>query len=267
MTVELLNVCHGQSETIDQFVTELKNQAKKCEFADLYECLIKDRIVGGITSDTARARLLREPELSLRKAVDICRVAETTSAQLKDLNETTSHDDHKVHVVKQKKSSQSTGNPKSKNGSNQRKGGQKPSPNNSHRGKSCGKCGTDHPPRQCPAFGRTCYKCGVKNHYKSMCRSTGTTTNTGQTVNHLFIGVVNRRRSKNRNWETTLNVNNHMIDLKLDTGAEANVIPEKMFRQVKGKTKLQKSNAKLSTYTGQGIPVLGKCVKTQKQNS
>ena len=36
------------------------------------------------------------------------------------------------------------------------------------KGKICGKCGTSHPPRECPAWGK---KCGNKNHFSTQCRS------------------------------------------------------------------------------------------------
>ena len=41
-------------------------------------------------------------------------------------------------------------------------------------------CKTSHPPCQCPAFGKTCYKCNKKGHYAKCCRS-NTTTNSGYT--------------------------------------------------------------------------------------
>ena len=34
----------------------------------------------------------------------------------------------------------------------------------------CGKCGTQHQPRKCPAFGTKCGKCGGKNHWQAVCR-------------------------------------------------------------------------------------------------
>ena len=36
--------------------------------------------------------------------------------------------------------------------------------------KPCGNCGRFHPPRSCPAFGKTCYKCRRENHLSKMCR-------------------------------------------------------------------------------------------------
>ena len=38
-------------------------------------------------------------------------------------------------------------------------------------GKSCSKCSKLHPLRECPAFGKKCHKCGLKNHFSSCCRS------------------------------------------------------------------------------------------------
>ena len=39
------------------------------------------------------------------------------------------------------------------------------------KGKICGKCGTSHPPRECPAWGKKCHKCGNKNHFSTQRRS------------------------------------------------------------------------------------------------
>ena len=38
--------------------------------------------------------------------------------------------------------------------------------------KSCKYCGKMHSKRNCPAYGKTCQKCGRDNHFKSVCRST-----------------------------------------------------------------------------------------------
>ena len=40
-----------------------------------------------------------------------------------------------------------------------------------NQGNICGKCGMSHPPRECPAWGKKCHKCGNKNHYSTQCRS------------------------------------------------------------------------------------------------
>lgn len=76
-----------QSEPIDSYVTDLKNKAKDCEFGNLHNSLVKDHIVCGIINDQVRGRLLREADLSLEKAIDICRASEITTTQVKALTE------------------------------------------------------------------------------------------------------------------------------------------------------------------------------------
>ena len=50
--------------------------------------LIRDRVVCGIMDDKLRARLLRESELTLKKAIDICRATEVSLEQAKSLTST-----------------------------------------------------------------------------------------------------------------------------------------------------------------------------------
>ena len=73
--------------SFNQYLTELKLKAKSCEFAQLQESLIRDRVVGGITSETLRERLLREDDICLEKAARLCLAAETTKVQIKQMHE------------------------------------------------------------------------------------------------------------------------------------------------------------------------------------
>lgn len=45
-------------ESVDEYVTDLRGKAKSCEFKELTESLIRDRLVCGIISDKTRSRLL-----------------------------------------------------------------------------------------------------------------------------------------------------------------------------------------------------------------
>ena len=77
----------NRNETIDQYVTDLRNKASTCYFGDLCDSLIKDRLICGVTDEALRERLLRDADLTLAKAIDICRASEVSKNQLKSLTE------------------------------------------------------------------------------------------------------------------------------------------------------------------------------------
>ena len=62
------------NEDFDHFVTRLRNLASTCDFGEVKDSLIRDKIVIGIASNETRERLLRvagEKELSLDTAISI----------------------------------------------------------------------------------------------------------------------------------------------------------------------------------------------------
>ena len=73
------------SEPVQNFITSLKILSNSCEYGPLKDSLIRDRIVCGVSSDTLRRQLLKERELTLHRAIQMCRRAhyadDTTSTQ------------------------------------------------------------------------------------------------------------------------------------------------------------------------------------------
>ena len=63
----------------------MKSRSRHCEFGTLKESLIRDRIVAGIQDAKVRERLLRETDLSLDKAISICRASEATKKQVEEM--------------------------------------------------------------------------------------------------------------------------------------------------------------------------------------
>ncbi len=130
-------------ETIEQYVTELRHRSKTCEFGELTDSLIKDRIVCGIPDNGLRERLLREQDLNLEKALSLCRAAATVKTQAKELlNESCT-----VDVVK--KSQTPFGGSIRKTTFKERG-----RVTDEKRQRSCDRCGMQHPPRKCPAYGK-----------------------------------------------------------------------------------------------------------------
>ena len=97
----LFNSATQRSENkIDQFVNELRKLASTCEYGTLSDELIRDRIVIGISDSSMRARLLRESDLTLNRAIDMCRASEQATCQLRELD----HDSEVVQYTKHNKS-------------------------------------------------------------------------------------------------------------------------------------------------------------------
>ncbi|CAG9818604.1 unnamed protein product [Phaedon cochleariae] len=72
-------------ESIDEYVNELRRLSSTCEFSTLTDSLIKDRIVLGIQDRNLKDRLFRETNLTLKKAVELCKAAEQASKQLNEI--------------------------------------------------------------------------------------------------------------------------------------------------------------------------------------
>ncbi len=76
----------NEGETIEQYITALRTLAQSCNFCTCLEkTLLRDRVVLGIRDNSVRKKLLQERNLTLAKALDICRSSETTSKQLRNM--------------------------------------------------------------------------------------------------------------------------------------------------------------------------------------
>ena len=150
----IFNFCTQNGRTIDAFVTDLRSKAKTCEFDELQDSLIRDQIVCGIDNNSIRERLLRNNNLTLEKAIDDVRAAETSRTQTQQLNISV-----EAAALTNERRPHNAKHPTKGRGS----GYKKPSP--------CIRCGTTHDQGQCPVFGQTCLKCQGKNHYAKMCFS------------------------------------------------------------------------------------------------
>ena len=134
-----------EGESIDACVTDLRNKATRCEFGELKDGSIRDRIVCGVNNDTVRAQLLRESEFSLEMCLDICRAAEISSAHFKLLTQenvvpvvNSSEEPDKSAIKKEEKVYTRAGMA----GMNW-----------------CQFCGYRHKRGRCPAFRKTCNVC------------------------------------------------------------------------------------------------------------
>lgn len=222
------------------------------------------------TEDPAlKERLLREPKLDLQKAVDISRSLELAHKEFVTMKGAEkSSDTVEVDAL----------NTNPPNNGQTPKGGRQGRPQGgrgTNRGKrrNCGRCGATHARNECPAWGKTCLKCGGPNHFSSQCRTTNPKVNEMVTqdssedeffVDSLYIG--NICTEDNSAWFSVVKVNGSKLKMKLDTGASANVISWKTFKKLQNSPCLQPSNACLRAYGDHIIDHKGKTTLTCKTN-
>ena len=92
----------GSLESINAYVTELRNLGAKCEFTDLRDSLIRDRVVLGIRDHAMRERLLRVEDLSLEKAITMLRAAEIFEQQAANIKTVESPDEGSIEEITRK---------------------------------------------------------------------------------------------------------------------------------------------------------------------
>ena len=241
-------------ESIDKYITDLRLKVKTCEYGTMADEMIKDRIVVGVHSDIVRGRLLREKNLCLTKAIDICKAAEASTKQLEKLT-----DEKKVEILQESRPTTY-------------QAGTKNDPKKTT-GPACQNCGRNHPPRRCPAYGKTCNACNKLNHFAKCCRSKPATqkkinmVDEAETQDHpdsdsssenFFIGTVDTKAPPNE-WLETVEINTHKTECKIHTGAQCNVLPLSTYQKLIGKKdKLSKSKVKLISFSGHQTTPEGK---------
>ena len=169
MRYKFSSCSQSEGQNIDAYATELRKRAEHCKFAELKNSLIRDKIVIGICDKKTQERLLRESELSLEKALQICRAAEEIKIQTDEMagsSESTKKIDH-VHSKSQRPSKESNKHSHRPN-SKQVERSNRSLPD---RKRQCLKCLKYHDPAKCPAYNQKCHKCGHLGHYAVACRS------------------------------------------------------------------------------------------------
>ncbi|GFN87428.1 Gag-protease-like protein [Plakobranchus ocellatus] len=113
----------------------------------------------------------------------------------------------------------------------------------------CKQCGSEHRPRQCPAYGKTCHKCKGKNHFATVCRSGQKNKTPHKTkVHEVEIGSEEKEQhfwvgeletDKGKRWSVNAKVCDTEIKMKVDIGAETSTIPAKLWEKIKRKPRLR----------------------------
>ena len=151
-------------EPAEQFIASLYNLATDCNFGDLKNELICNRIVVGIRNQALSEQLQSDPELTLEKAKTSVRQREAIHDQWQFLKPSS---DASAYIEAVKSTQKYTsGRPYQRNSNNQRP------PQTTEGPKKCSRCGrSPHSREVCPAKDATCRKCKKKGHFSAMCHT------------------------------------------------------------------------------------------------
>ena len=258
-----------QEDTFDTFLTALMKRAQFCNFGDMAERMVRDKIVFTVKGQ-AQELLLRERNLTLKKTIEIMRSLETSTTQMHEMNLTKATDSANNH-------------PMEANINKVRAFGQTRSPVARRSGNGemmtmrydFNYCGQSHLNKRnsCPAWGKICAFCKGRNHFESKCHKK-TRVRAVEVENDPITADPNDRWLAAVNQGTTgratilMQINGKEVRFHIDTAADVNTIRQEfvMKEQVKptrirlrmwneskmipiGETILQMSNPRDGTVT------------------
>ena len=168
---QLLALKQG-SMNFEQFVARITQLVNDCNYTADKELTIKNFIVTKANSNTAYRECVKAgPDATLDKILEIYRQDAAVDAHIRRQHSDSStvhqvnaelnfsregeEDVHKLH--KKRRYTQSS---------------KSPTPEKRYRGntgRACHWCGNSHKPRECPAYGKECLNCGIKNHFARVC--------------------------------------------------------------------------------------------------
>ena len=96
----------------------------------------------------------------------------------------------------------------------------------------CGKCGYKHEPRKCPSFGKVCKNCNKRNHFAKKCKSKKMhEVLENDSDSDIFLNSIETKDQLN-DWTVNVKIQKKNIRVKLDTGAQCNVLPLHVYKHV-----------------------------------
>ena len=244
----------GKTETVAQYVAELRKLSVHCQFGGYLDEALRDRFVCGLRSETVQQKLLTKADLTLQEAIRIAQASEQAVAKACQLqSHGTAAEEVPLGVGKL---------------STQRPGGG---------ANSCYRCGrADHAPAVCRFKAVRCYNCNKTGHIASVCRQKKP-QNTAQQkgasssnyniksvceegeeedlMENLMLNTIRYEQGKPLVMDLTLN--GKQLTMELDTRAAVSLVSQKTFQSLLPDCELKPSRVPLTTYSGEPMEVLG----------
>nr|XP_055048287.1 uncharacterized protein K02A2.6-like [Misgurnus anguillicaudatus] len=240
-----------EGESVAVFVAVLKKLAEHCEFGDVLNDTLRDRLVCGLRCEGIQKRLLTESNLTLQRAIELSVSMELAAKEAQQLSSNS-----KVYRMETEKQTESKG--------------------------PCFRCGkTGHSPASCWFKDMECRSCKKKGHIERACRNKMEKKKMPQKPvfrrkqkKRIFtVGQENKESTDTSDEEFPLHVltvaggtkaykvtallEGQPVKMEIDTGAAVSLVSEAVYSEILSHLPLKPPDVVLKTYTGESVTMKG----------
>ena len=233
-----------RGESVENFMADLYRSLEKCRFGELKDDMLMHKIIQGIEDQSLSQSLqtmCATEKLTLSQVENRVRVCEKVRQQQNSLNlKDRSVEETDVDVIRK---------PEFKRYEKRKK---------QHESHHCKYCGWDrpHPTDRCPAKNLTCFRCGIRGHFASVCKQ----------ANPQLSSLELEECVSNEAWTIQVLIDDKPVRFKIDTGADCSVISHKDFKRLFPKRVPDTTLQKLWGAGKSPVNVVGKVQTTMKYN-
>ena len=252
-------------ETVEEFLSILKDSAENCDFENREEVIIRDIFITNMLDDGIQRELLRDtvdPERALSIAVNM-EMDHQNQQRISSNNGATSSTVNAIQSFNRFRGAGVRGNQSGRAVVNRASVGQC---------RGCGQAWTTTHRQVCPAMGKKCNHCGLLNHFAKVCRrklnnarntqqnnrinnvETDETTNQNSSQESQNVNYINYNKQINSDYDSsddnyvatvenvsspqvatkniTITIGNTDCDLLLDSGSGCTIINMSLAREI-----------------------------------
>lgn len=235
------------SETINEYVTALRELSDTCSFPSVEDSL-RDQFVAGVSSLSLRERFLLEgSSLSFARAVVMATQFEQVT---NDLQEFTPANVERITA----RGNTPTHSPHSDDSS-------KPSRYHQTRCYRCGASQHNAASSRCPAKNKRCHHCGITGHFRSVCNKRYVApvreVESDNPSNEEVLSILAVTTSARLAIHVTVLIGRTDITFLVDSGSSVSILTHALFRQHFEGQALSTPRVRLLDYSKRPITVLG----------
>jgi hypothetical protein len=228
------NTKQQPGETVTSYYTRLCQIVKDCDYGADKDNQIRDQILSNTTNEYLQRKLLEEgDDLTLTKTLETARLCEEVEKEMASLK-MPSQQGAAVNYVKKKPTYQKPSGAKPNGAKPKYTPGNK-TPN--FKPGKCFRCGTKGhwgSDPTCPARGKTCKKCGGRDHFDVCCRTKKHSCKHVEEVTEQDYGFTVSEVLQVSD-KTTISVGGVDLEMIVDSGASTNIVDSDTWSSLKEK--------------------------------